>query len=473
MFWSLMYNFHFAKVVAGVGPLLAKETILSKIVNMVDVFKISLSQWFDDNNKKYIETVMKLDNSKTIMFETKGRDLRVKNLGEVSLKKWQAFAVDYSEYAQEWSHKLFIDYSWVNELPKWAIIACKQSGVQLEVQEVKEDEALCKVLQWGTILPYDSIVFEKYEATNYFLTERDKKDLLRWLEHGIHIISAANTKTAEDIQHIKTFLTTQQQATMKVFAKIETAESIKNIQEIIDTADGIILSVDVVDPYLKAAKKDVFEIIHMCKKIGKPIFIHYVYGVQGKDYPLLQKKVLQSYCNVAVDGYMIETMIHEEDPLRICSTMFETLSEISAKAEKSTLEEFYKWSDFIIRDYIIHNAYRITEELDVRAIVCFTHNGYTPARLASLHPWVPIIAFSSIDTTYRYINTLRWVKWFKISPNFNYQNLKRIGKEMIRIIFKGNISLDDKIVIVQANEIAKDEKTDMINGVELYKFKNI
>ena len=44
---------------------------------------------------------------------------------------------------------------------------------------------------------------------------------------------------------------------------------------------------------------------------------------------------------------------------------------------------------------------------------------------------------------------------------------------MIRIIFKGNISLDDKIIIVQANETMKDEKTDMINGLELYKFKNI
>lgn len=44
---------------------------------------------------------------------------------------------------------------------------------------------------------------------------------------------------------------------------------------------------------------------------------------------------------------------------------------------------------------------------------------------------------------------------------------------MIRIIFKGNISLDDKIIIVQANEALKDEKTSMINGLELYKFKNI
>jgi hypothetical protein len=44
---------------------------------------------------------------------------------------------------------------------------------------------------------------------------------------------------------------------------------------------------------------------------------------------------------------------------------------------------------------------------------------------------------------------------------------------MIRIIFKGNISLDDKILIVQANESNSDAKSDMINGIELYNFKNI
>jgi hypothetical protein len=33
--------------------------------------------------------------------------------------------------------------------------------------------------------------------------------------------------------------------------------------------------------------------------------------------------------------------------------------------------------------------------------------------------------------------------------------------------------LDDKIIIVQATEAITDEKTGMINGLELYKFKNI
>jgi pyruvate kinase len=66
-----MNNFHFAKIIASVGPTLAKETVLSKIINMVDAFRITLSQGFDDNNKKYIDTIMKLDNSKTVMLETR------------------------------------------------------------------------------------------------------------------------------------------------------------------------------------------------------------------------------------------------------------------------------------------------------------------------------------------------------------------------------------------------------------------
>ena len=111
-----MWNFNFAKIVAWVWPTLAKETVLSKVINMVDVFRISLSWWFDDNNKKYIETIMKLDNSKTIMMETKWCDVRVKNLLDVNLKAWDIVNVDYSEYAQENDKIIFIDYEKLADL---------------------------------------------------------------------------------------------------------------------------------------------------------------------------------------------------------------------------------------------------------------------------------------------------------------------------------------------------------------------
>jgi pyruvate kinase len=174
-----MYNFHFAKIVAGVGPLLAKETILSKVINMVDVFRISLSGGFDDNNKKYIETILKLDNSKTIMMETRGADLRVKNTSSIVLKKKDIIFVDYSEYAQEGDARVYIDYAQLDKIPVGTIIRLRQSGVLLEMKKIVDDQAECVVLQGGTINPYDRVVFDNFEPTFAFLTERDKKDLQR------------------------------------------------------------------------------------------------------------------------------------------------------------------------------------------------------------------------------------------------------------------------------------------------------
>jgi len=142
-----MNNFHFAKIIAGVGPTLAKETVLSKIINMVDAFRITLSQGFDDNNKKYIDTIMKLDNSKTVMLEMRGLDLRVKNVLNVKAKEGNIIAVEYSEYAQEHNKKIFIDAPFLRDLPKGNKIKFEQSGVVLKVKEITAEAINCEVVK--------------------------------------------------------------------------------------------------------------------------------------------------------------------------------------------------------------------------------------------------------------------------------------------------------------------------------------
>jgi len=468
-----MNNFRFAKVIAWVGPTLAKETILSKIINMVDVFRITLSQGYDDNHRKYIETILKLDNSKTIMLETRWNDIRAKNMLEVSVKKWQKIIVDYSEYAQEWIHKIFIDYPYLGELPTGTHIRFEQSDIIVKIEKTEEDFAHCKVEKWWTLIQYDRIIFDDHILDTPFLEEKDKKDILRGLEHGIHMMAASGVKEKLDILALKEFLAENHEEKMKVFAKIEKAESVANFDDILDVANWIILVLDKLEPILKKAKINVEELIQKSKNAAKPIILTYVYGINTKNYPLLDAKNVKKLCDYGVDWFMIETMIQEDAPLEVISKFNELTAEHEESKKSIVVNNFYEQNDFVVRDYIIYNAYRISQELEIKAMVCYTENGYTTARLASLNSNVPLISFTKSDETYRYLNSLRWVKWYKISPSFNYENLKRIWKEMIRIIFKGNISLDDKIIIVQANEIVKDEKTDMINGVELYKFKNI
>ncbi|MDR2540415.1 MAG: hypothetical protein LBD11_01185 [Candidatus Peribacteria bacterium] len=200
--------------------------------------------------------------------------------------------------------------------------------------------------------------------------------------------------------------------------------------------------------------------------------ITYATKLGSKDYPLGKDSTIKELCEVGVDGLMLETMIVENEVFPMIDILETSLEKHELSVVEKNMERFGE-DEFEVRDYIIYNAYRITKELDIKAIVCFTENGYTSARIASLNPKVPVITFTKSTDTYRFLSLIRGVKGYKISQSFNYENLKRIGKEMIRIIFKGNISLDDKVLIVQANEYHDGAKSDMINGVELYHFKNI
>lgn len=247
-----MNNFRFTKMIAGVSPLLAKETVLSKIINMVDAFTITLSSGFDDQNRKYINTLMNLDNSKTIILETKGHDIRVKNTIDVPVKKGQKITVDFSEYTQDGTSKIYIDYPHLDTLPVGSEICFETSQIVLKVEKQIEDYAECVVLQAGTkaVMQYDRVTLEHYEASQSVLSERDKKDILRGMEYGTHILALSACCNAGHVQNAKLFLKEKNMGDMKVLAKIETEEGYRNLHEIQQVADGIILIADMLEPFL-------------------------------------------------------------------------------------------------------------------------------------------------------------------------------------------------------------------------------
>lgn len=468
-----MNNFRFTKIIAGVSPILAKETVLSKIINMVDAFRITLSKGYDDNNKKYIDTIMKLDNSKTIILETKGIDIRMKNTCNFPIKKGEKWTMEYSEYAQEGTSKIYIDYPALGNLKENTIITCEQSNTSFKILSTEEDTAQVEVLSAGNweILQYDRINFDALDNKDEALTEKDKKDILRGLEYGAHVIGLACSNSAEHVESAKEFLDQNNAKEMKVFAKIETTSWLQNFKEILKTADGIILVANVLER-LNPAKK-LNTLIQSVKAEGKPVLITYT----NRDYekPFLKSfgKEMQELAQEHIDGIMLETFLIEDQVFDVIEKAGDILWNHELKYEYQEIERFKTSNEFEVRDYIIYNAFRSIEEFWIKTTICFTENGYTASRYSSLGPKIPIITFTQSKDTYRYLSLVRGVKGYKISQSFNYENLKKIGKEMIRMIFKGNISLDDKILILQANETLNPVKTDMINGIEFYNFKNI
>lgn len=117
-----MSHLKFLKAGVSICPVIAKETILSKIINTVHVFSIDTAyNNFDDLQKKYISTILKLDDSKTIVLETKGEDVVCKNIHGLSHVEGDTIHLEYSSILEEDGSALFLNYSFFLEIPVGAI----------------------------------------------------------------------------------------------------------------------------------------------------------------------------------------------------------------------------------------------------------------------------------------------------------------------------------------------------------------
>ncbi len=476
-----MNSFHFPKLIATVWPSLAKETILSKVVNFVDIFKLNLSQGFDDIKKKYIDTILKLDNSKTIMLETKWCQIRCKN-AEIQLKKGDSIRIDFSEYQEDSKTIMYMDYIHLDQVPTGTKIIIEQSDCQLEVKHMHEQKLECNILAGWTITFNSNVLFQDYDPNIPFISIKDQKDIIRWLHAGVNMIIASSVKSAHNILELKEFLLNNDGKNVRIIARIETQEALNNYTQILDVCDGITFSREkLIELTYEEKVIDEYELIRLCKQHAKPCIVEIKYDDIKADPKQDFTQIMDGYVNECVDSFLLdeETSIGN-DPLESINAVFEFLKKNPPEQVRSgDITPYYTKDETEIIDYIVANAYRITRELYVKAIICYTSNGYVATKLSSMKIDIPVITFTKSDETFRYLTMLRGIKGYKISQGFNYENLKRIGKEMIRITFKGNISLDDKVLIIQANESVQDnDRTDhtqsgMINGVEVYKFKEI
>ena len=470
-----MNYFHNAKVIATMWPSLDKETVLSKIITNVDTFRINLSHGDEDTKKKYIDMVLKLDSSKSIMLDTRGPEVRTRNKEEIYLEEGQEVRIEHAEFFKDSMDILYIDYGQAENIPTGTIIDIDNETVLIEVIESKEWYIVGKVTKEGLVLINRHIDFDGYIPELPYLWEKDKRHIIRGIDHKINMISVSYIKSGDNVREIKAYLDSIEWSHIKVVAKVETQDGIQNLKEIIEEADGIILNprkLRILSDEATALKVQE-EAIRLCHTIGKPVVLNIELNMADEKEQKKHLDIVRDEIRNGIDTFMLtrDTAIAEE-PIENIYKLYEIINEeeIITRTDYS-LKEISISDNGSTTDYIAYNAYRTSKEVDIKAIICPTESGYTAARLASLKPEVPIIAFTKNDNAYRYLNLMRWVKWYKIADTFEYTNIKQIGKEIIRILFKWNISLDNKILIVHSG--LEQNKSWMINGMELYKFKDI
>ena len=238
------------KVVCTMGPNTNDRELLKKLIeNGMDVARFNFSHGDHEEQKSRMDLLkelrQELNTNTAILLDTKGPEIRtgvLKGGKRIMLKAGEQFTLTTEEIEGDES-KVSITYEGlVQDVDAGRVILIDDGLIELKVVGKSEKEIFCEVINGGELGERKGVNVPNVAVRLPAITEKDKDDIRFGVEQGIDFIAASFVRNAECVLEIKAYLKELGAPYVPIIAKVENAEGIKNIDEIIRDADGVMVA---------------------------------------------------------------------------------------------------------------------------------------------------------------------------------------------------------------------------------------
>ena len=238
------------KIICTMGPNTNDRTLMKKLVEQgMDIARFNFSHGDHEEQKTRMDMLKsvreEVGRPVAILLDTKGPEIRtglLKGGKKVTLEAGQKFVLT-TEIVEGDSEKVSISYDGLpDDVEVGTKILIDDGLIEMEVKKVLGNEILCQVINGGELGERKGVNVPNVPVRLPAMTEKDRADIIFGVEQGIDFIAASFVRSAEGVLEIKALLRECNAPQIPVIAKIENAEGIKNIDEIIHCADGIMVA---------------------------------------------------------------------------------------------------------------------------------------------------------------------------------------------------------------------------------------
>ena len=237
------------KIVCTIGPASEKYEILKELIEKgMNVMRLNFSHGDFKEHGNRIKLVREiseeLNKNVGIMLDTKGPEIRTKKFeGKVLLNQGKEFIIYTKEDVLGDSTRCSVTYEDLyKDVEVGGKILIDDGLVALEIKNIEEGKIICVVLNSGEVSSNKGVNLPKSKIKLPALTDKDKKDLLFGIENDVEYVAASFIRKADDVIKIREFLNSNGGDFIKIISKIENQEGLDNIDEIIDSSDGIMVA---------------------------------------------------------------------------------------------------------------------------------------------------------------------------------------------------------------------------------------
>lgn len=297
------------------------------------------------------------------------------------------------------------------------------------------------------------------------MTPKDFDDLQFGLSKNVDYVALSFVRQGSDILKLRDLISEKRPGT-RIVAKIEMLEALKNLEEIIDLSDAIMvargdLAIETGQSQLPGLQK---KIIRMANAANKPVITATQMLDSMVENPRPTRAEITDVANAVIDGTDAVMLSAESAsgkyPFRCIRTMHEIITEV----EKTTPDLYWKIalgeSSLDVPQAIAMAASLTAMKAQAKAIICMSTTGKTAAQISGRRPRVPIIAITHHLDPLNRLELVWGIQTYRINPYQNAEEaLGQIEELLVRI---GIVEKGDKIVLTMGTPVLQRAKTNTI-----------
>lgn len=467
------------KIVATVGPACnSYESLLELVKQGVNVFRLNFSHGTHDEHQKVIDHIIEINKNLNfpvgILADLQGPKIRIGKIENDTMVIAPGDVLTFvSEECIGNKDKIYMSYpKFAEEVKAGDRILLDDGKVVLRVIESDGQASVrLEVVHGSQLSSNKGVNLPDTEISLPCLTKKDLEDLRYILTQPVNWIALSFVRKPQDILDLKERIQHRNHPA-KVIAKIEKPEALRNIYDIINITDAVMiargdLGVEVPIEKLPGIQK---AIIKSCIRNGKPVIVATQLMESMITNPSPTRAEVTDVANAVLDGTDAVMLSGEtsvgDHPSLVVQSMVKIIQQAESHyemVEKRPKPEF--GVDTYLSDVVCIEAARIADTVNARAITGLTVSGYTAFKMSAFRPKADIYIFS--DRMYMLnLLTLVWgVKCFHYSK---FTTTDETFEDIIDILKKGKlIKKGDVIVNTGSMPIHKRLRTNMLKITEV------
>jgi pyruvate kinase len=275
-------NMKRTKVICTLGPATDADGVLKSMIESgMDVARFNFSHGLHDEHEHRLTCLKEARDEACVpvatILDTKGPSIRIGKIkkGQASLSKGANLTL-VEEQIEGDDKKIHQNCKGLCEyVVPGTVILIDDGLIELSVEEVKGTDICCIVQNSGILHEGKQVNLPGTEVPLPFITDKDRADLLFGIKHEMDFVAASFVSCADDVRIMRDFLIENGGSSIRIIAKIENASAVKNIDEILDASDAIMiargdLGVEVPFTEVPHIQK---QIIKKCNEAYKPAII--------------------------------------------------------------------------------------------------------------------------------------------------------------------------------------------------------